>query len=134
MAIKPGTVADFSNSMAAAMENALATEYQALKGEPLPDMGEEDRRMLLVAIAQGVTRHLLDNLTSIEMTVDVFQVTGEADAPLMLSDNPSQIPVSGGGNIAVGSADVRQINTAGNLIKSRGTPVVTGFDTDGTVY
>ncbi len=134
MAIKPGPVADFSNSMAAAMENALATEYQALKGQALPDMGEEDRRMLLVAIAQGVTRHLIDNLASIQMTVDVVQVTGEPDAPLMSSDNPSPIPVFGGGNIGTGNANVRQVNSTSNLIKSRGNPVVTALDTDGTVY
>jgi len=134
MAIKPGTVADFSNSMAAAMENALATEYQELKGQALPDMGEEDRRMLLVAIAQGVTKHLIDNLASIQITVDVVQVTGEPDAPLMSSDNPSSIPVSGGGNIAAGNANVRQNSSANNLIKSRGNPVITAFDTDGTVY
>ena len=134
MAIKPGTVADFNDSMAAAMENALATEYLALKGSPLPEMGEEDRRMLLVAIAQGVTRHLLDNLPSIQMSVDVVQVTGEPDAPLMRSDNPSPIATSGGGNIAAGNADVRQVNASNNRIKSRGTPVVTGLDTDGTVY
>lgn len=134
MAIKPGTVADFGGSMAEAMENALAVEYQSLKGVALPDMGEEDRRMLLVAIAQGMTKHLIANLDAFLMTVDVFQVTGESDAPLMLSDNPSPIPVSGGGNINAGNADVRQTNSSNNMIKSRGVPVVTGLDTDGTVY
>ena len=134
MAIKPGTVGDFSNSMAQAMENALATEYQTLKGESLPSTGEEDRRMLLVAIAQGVTRHLLDNLDAFQMSVDVFQVTGEADAPLMQSDNPSAISVSGGGSIGAGNADVQQKSGSSNLIKSRGTPQLEGLDTDGTVY
>ena len=134
MAIKPGTVADFGGSMTQAMENALAEEYQSLKGEALPAMGEEDRRMLLVAIAQGVTKHLVDNLDAFQMTVDVFQVTGEADAPLMTSTNPSSIGVSGGGNISAGNADVRQDSTGANMIKSRGTPLVTGLATDGTVY
>ena len=61
MAIKAGTIADFSGSLAAAMEDALKAEYLAVKGEPLPDQGVEDRRMLLVAVAQGVARYLKSN-------------------------------------------------------------------------
>ena len=134
MAIKPGTVGSFNHSMAQAMENALAKEYEVLKNISLPSMGEQDRRMLFVAIAQGVTRHLMDNLDAFRISVDVFQVTGESDAPLMLSDNPSNITVFGGGNISAGDADVRQSPVANNMIKSRGVPVIDSLDTDGTVY
>ena len=54
MALKAGSVADFGNSLAAAMEDAMQDEWQAVKGVPLPDQGEEDRRLLFVAIARGL--------------------------------------------------------------------------------
>ncbi|SFA78469.1 hypothetical protein SAMN05421688_0863 [Poseidonocella pacifica] len=70
MDIKAGTIADFSNSMAEAMETALKAEYLAVKGEPLPDQGVEDRRMLLVAVAQGVARYLKDNTDAWQISVE----------------------------------------------------------------
>ncbi|MGB5569704.1 MAG: hypothetical protein WBM81_10420, partial [Sedimenticolaceae bacterium] len=70
MPLKAGTVDDFNSSMAEAMEQALAQEYQKLKNEGLPDMGEDDRRMLFAAIAQGVVRHLKDNLTAFAISVE----------------------------------------------------------------
>lgn len=88
MQIKAGTVSDFTGSMAQAMEEAMKKEYQAIKGEPLPDMGVEDRRMLFAAIAQGVVRHLKDNVDAFDVstilhpsstattTVDDIQTTG----------------------------------------------------------
>ena len=140
MPIKAGTVTDFANSMAEAMENALAQEYQAVKGEPLPDMGQDDRRMLLSAIAQGVVRHLKDNLDAFALSVEVTQVTGEPDAPLIQSANPAMITVNagggGGGNgeIPVGNAKVTQSGGAGNLVRSRGDGTVDAMDTTGTLY
>ncbi|MGF1625585.1 MAG: hypothetical protein ACFCVH_11940 [Alphaproteobacteria bacterium] len=74
MAIKAGTVASFSGSMAEAIETALRAEYQAVKGEPLPDQGLEDRRMLLVAIAQGVTRYLKDNVDAWQISVETTRI------------------------------------------------------------
>jgi hypothetical protein len=53
--------AEFTDSMAEAMENALAAEWLRLRNRPLPALGREDRRLLFVAIAQGVVRHLRDN-------------------------------------------------------------------------
>jgi len=94
MAIKAGTVADFSNSMAEAIENALKAEYQVVKGEALPDQGLEDRRMLLVAIAQGVTRYLKDN-------VDAWQI--EVETELVDSDD------------AEGTGTVEELETTGTL-------------------
>ena len=58
MALKAGTVADFGNSLAAAMEDAMQDEWQAVKGVPLPGQGEEDRRLLFVAIARGLFVYL----------------------------------------------------------------------------
>jgi hypothetical protein len=61
MALKPGSVADFGGSLAAAMETAMANEWQAVKGVPLPDMGVQDRRLLFVAIARGLFTFLKDH-------------------------------------------------------------------------
>jgi hypothetical protein len=58
MALKAGIVADFGSSLAAAMEQAMKTEWQAVKGVALPGQGEEDRRLLFVAIAQGLFDYL----------------------------------------------------------------------------
>ena len=74
MAIKAGTVADFSGSLALAMEDALRAEYAVLKGEPLPDQMLEDRRMMLVAIAQGVVRYLKSNTNAFVVTVETTLV------------------------------------------------------------
>jgi hypothetical protein len=68
MAIKPGSLDDFGNSMAAAIESELNTLLVAdglpgLPGAPAQDV--RDRRRLFVAIARGVVRHLRDNQVSI---------------------------------------------------------------------
>ncbi len=136
MPIKAGTVDDFAGSMAEAMENALKEEYQAVKNEAMPGMGEEDRRMLLCAISQGVVRYLKDNLDAFELSSEVTQVTGEPDAPLIQSTNPSSISVSGGGggSISANDADVTQINSASNRVRSRGTATIDQLNTSGTLY
>ncbi len=134
MAIKAGTVSDFGSSMAEAMESALKEEYQAVKGEAMPTMGEDDRRMLLCGIAQGVVRYLKDNLDAFELTSEVTQVVGGTDEPLIQSTNPSAIPVAGGGNINVGDADVTQINSSNNRMRSRGTANIDSLNTTGVLH
>lgn len=134
MPFKAGTVDDFDDSLAAAMEAALIREYDAVKHEDLPDMGEEDRRLMLVAIAQGIVRYFLDNLDALQISVETTQVTGEPGAPVIRSENPNSIAVSGGGNIGVGAADVTQIAAADNRILSRGTATVDTIDFVGTLY
>jgi hypothetical protein len=54
MALKAGSVADFGGSLAEAMDNAMKTEWQAVKGVALPSQGQDDRRLLFAAIAQGI--------------------------------------------------------------------------------
>ncbi|MEZ6242094.1 MAG: hypothetical protein R3B57_03535 [Phycisphaerales bacterium] len=61
MALKAGTFSNYASSMAQAMEDAMQSVYQERHGTPMPSAGVEDRRMLFVAIAQGVIRHLADN-------------------------------------------------------------------------
>ena len=75
MALKAGTVADIAGSMALAMENAMEALWQAEKGEPLPEAGSEDRRLLFAAIAQGVVRHLADNPDAFDVEVDTGTTT-----------------------------------------------------------
>lgn len=73
MALKAGTSSNdtaFAGSLAEAMENALRQEYLAVKGEPLSDQGQDDRRMLLVAIAQGIVRYFTDNTDAWQISVD----------------------------------------------------------------
>jgi hypothetical protein len=61
--LKAGTVANFGGSLAEAIYQAMQSEWQAVKGQPLSedDPGREDRRILFCAIAQGVLQYLSDN-------------------------------------------------------------------------
>jgi hypothetical protein len=120
MALKAGSagsVSNFSDSMAEAMELAFQSEWDAVKDIPLGEAGEEDRKILFSAIAQGVIKHLQQHINdALQIEVRVTQ-TNEV---LMKSDNPAAIPVSGGGSIAAGQADVEQSNSSGNLIVAEG--------------
>jgi len=66
MALKPGTIADFTGSMAEAMDEAFQSEWSIVKDTPLSAAGEEDRKILFVAIAQGVLNYLEENSMSIK--------------------------------------------------------------------
>ncbi len=72
MSLKPGTPRKvnneyrlddtaLSNSMALAIDEEMAAVYEAVKGVPMPEAGEEDRRILFTAIARGVLKYLRDN-------------------------------------------------------------------------
>jgi hypothetical protein len=47
-----------SNSMAGYIDQAMKDTYKAMKNEVLPTAGEEDRRILFVAIARGILSYL----------------------------------------------------------------------------
>lgn len=67
--LKAGTLVDFAGSMAAYIEQAMRNEWQAVKGTPLPSsLGEEDRRILFAAVAQGVLKYLYDHRADIATT------------------------------------------------------------------
>ena len=73
MELKAGTLDDFNNSMAAAIESAFELVWHDRMGTPLPDETRDDRRMMFVAIAQGVIQHLKNNATDafdLDVTVD----------------------------------------------------------------
>lgn len=66
-ALKAGRIGSLQGSLAKAMEDAMREEWQRVKGEELPDAGEEDRRILFVGIARGLLdflhRHREDLIT-----------------------------------------------------------------------
>ena len=128
MTLKPGSVDDFSGSMAAAMEEAFKTEWLAVKGTPLATAsGEEDRKILFSAISKGVVKHLKEKVGE-AFRIDV-QVTQTSEV-LIKSDNPGSIPTTGIATIQAGNADVTQINQAGNMMISEGTATVVDVLTD----
>jgi hypothetical protein len=64
--LKAGTLADFASSMAAYMEKAMQNEWLAVKGTALPSgPGDEDRKILFAAVAQGVLKYLYDHRADI---------------------------------------------------------------------
>lgn len=69
--IKPGRVSALSGSMAKAMDEAFKNEWRAVKGGSVPSLGEEDRQILFVAIAQGLVAHLQQQVEAIHVEVDV---------------------------------------------------------------
>jgi hypothetical protein len=58
MSLKAGHVNDFSGSLAKAMEVAMAQEWQAVKGSPMPGTDPQDRHILFVGIARGLLGYL----------------------------------------------------------------------------
>jgi hypothetical protein len=94
-----GTVARFNpGSLAEAIESAFAAELRASKGQALPDIQVEDRRLLFAAIAQGVLHYLGRN--DVDFVVNVAPGAGtvsrsvEVDAPTLSVSGNS---VSGSG-------------------------------------
>lgn len=71
MTLYAGTVADFENSLAEAIEEAFASELFALKGATLPDSSAQERHMLFCAIAQGVLGYLQAHEDELTVAVDL---------------------------------------------------------------
>jgi hypothetical protein len=80
MTLKAGTIEDFGDSLAAAIEDAFAAELLALKGATLPDSSAQERHMLFCAIANGVIAYLAANAGDLQVVLDVpstgFPTTG----------------------------------------------------------
>ncbi len=64
------------HTMAGAMEDAMIDVYSKVKGESLSTAGEEDRRLLFVAIARGILKYLEDNEDKLLASVKVSHDTG----------------------------------------------------------
>jgi hypothetical protein len=103
MALKSGSVSNFNDSMAQAMEQAFQVEWNVVKGEPLPEGGEEERKILFAAVAQGMLSYLSDNINA-SLNIDVA-VTQEIS---------NQIDSTGG------SVNVTQNSGSSNRVESEG--------------
>ncbi len=67
--LKAGTIDNFASSLASYIDDAMQKEWQAVKNEALPSgPGEEDRKILFAAIAQGVLHFLLDQRINLVTT------------------------------------------------------------------
>ena len=81
MTLKAGSVANipdsFVDSLAEAMENAMKKEWQAVKGVdvPFPSEGEQDRRLLFAAIAQGLFVFLKANEGALMTNISLEDVS-----------------------------------------------------------
>ena len=142
--LKAGTTDDFPNSMAAAMENAFQQEWLKVMGTALPEVGQEWRRMIFAAIAQGVVRHLVDNREAFEIGVTVTQVHDDAavtnadgaDFRLQAS-NEGQVTTQAASGVAhahtidVGDIVVSQIS---DWLVSEGSGTVERVATEGQLY
>jgi hypothetical protein len=130
MELKAGTLDDFNNSMAAAIESAFERVWNDRMGTPLPDETRDDRRMMFVAIAQGVIRHLKDNaVQGLNVDVAVEQtVGGTGGGPLIASTGGT---TSGAHSHNV---EVAQTNAPGNMIKSEGHDGNVTIVTTGELY
>jgi hypothetical protein len=87
MSLKGGHVSDFDGSLAAAIEQAMADELMTVRGQSLPgNQGVEDRRLLFVAIAQGVLRYLEAHQNEIFKTLTFDAGAGSVTATVSAAD------------------------------------------------
>jgi hypothetical protein len=144
--MKPGSSdsdAAFGDSLAEEIDNALKMEWLAIKKQPLPDAGKDDRRLLFAAIAQGVLNYLLDHSAELQIKLTPgapmnlgIQITSPNLQLLPLAGNPNEKLVSGtsfqaGGNVTVTWDDPVTINSItadanGNFSLNLGPPAGAG--------
>jgi hypothetical protein len=77
VALKPGTLDDMVRSMAEAMEQVFRTELPVVVPGADPGRGEAERRLLFVAVAQGVVRHLAANPDAFKVQVSLTNGAGQ---------------------------------------------------------
>jgi hypothetical protein len=70
MALKAGTIQDYGNSMAEAMEEAFLEEWPRIMSDNQPKPKPNDQmKLLFIAMAQGVVRHLADHPESFGVSI-----------------------------------------------------------------
>ena len=88
MALKAGTIANFSDSMAEAIENAFLEEWpEAMGGADKPETNPQ-MKLLFVAVAQGVVRYLKDyagDSILVEVSVKSTNHKGTGDVTILTS-------------------------------------------------
>ncbi len=77
MALKPGTLEDIIGSMAEEMEQVFREELPIVVPGADPGRGEAERRLLFVAVAQGVVRHLVANPNAFKVEVSLTDGEGK---------------------------------------------------------
>lgn len=115
MALKAGKISqtdpndsDYAGSMAQAMEEAFLKAWpEAMDGAPLPDTDNAYARLLFVAVAQGVLKHLSQHAG------DAFEVHS-----VMVTQSNSLVESSG--QLRIGNRDY-DINVTQNANTSGGT-------------
>lgn len=73
MEYKAGTMSEYADSMAEKMRTVFEGLWREQYGHDLPAESRVDRRMLFVAIAQGIIHHMKTNATdafNLDVTVD----------------------------------------------------------------
>jgi len=88
MALTPGTPrkingeyrlddATLTDSMALVIDNEMKELYRKIKGTTLPDIGQEDRRMLFTAISRGILKYLRDHAADFLNAITITHDSGE---------------------------------------------------------
>jgi hypothetical protein len=73
--LKAGTLGNFSDSMAAAIEEEFEKLWECCHETDLPAETRDDRRMLFISISQGVIKYLRQKAAeAFEVTVKVEQI------------------------------------------------------------
>ena len=126
MALKAGSVEHFEDSMAEAMETAFKSEWQSVKGTALRALGEEDRKILFAAIAQGVVNHLKQRAR--DAFIIEVRVT-QTNEVWIKSDNTKSID-AGGWSFPAGLVDVEQEQLPDNMLVSEGSGTITEVVTE----
>lgn len=76
MALKAGMIDNMADSMAAAMEAAFLEEWpKAMGDQEKPDMNDQ-MRLMFVAMAKGVVRHLVANPDAFLVKITPFGIDG----------------------------------------------------------
>lgn len=65
-----------TSGMVSAIEEALRKEWHKEKKSPLPDIGQEDRRLLFAAIARGILEYLENNQNEIFSGITIRDPSG----------------------------------------------------------
>jgi hypothetical protein len=70
MLLKAGSINEMTDSMALAMENAFLQEWPKVmsQDQPVPPPNSQ-MRLLFIAVAQGIVRHLTDHAEGIHVTL-----------------------------------------------------------------
>lgn len=123
MEYRAGTLSEYTDSMAEKMRMVFEDLWREQYGYDLPSETRVDRRMLFVAIAQGVIQHLKDNaVDAFDIDVTVEQRTDIG--PWIESSGQTGPPISGTTvhrhDITV-TQDTTQADGSDNKVKSSGS-------------